>query len=736
MFHTFGLLSHNTTIIRRVIHGIMEHTLLFCRKEKKTPNRDEINEMVAKQVKKSMEESFQTYMQKLGKRNRNESDSDSDSDHENYRMDDAGLDLEEVKVCEIHALSDLRAPPRKRQKTNNLTPVTTAFINTRLGKSRFNKIRILLDSGSSGSIILEKYVRKLRMKNDHKTVWDTKGGTFRTSKKCKTTFILNEFFQNKAIEWNLHVDSTPGPHRYDMILGRDVMSELGITLDFKDQTMTWDDSTVNMKDPDTLSDLLDPVNDFYWNEDLNETEALQEASARLKKILDAKYEAADLDEVVRACEYLDSNEQQQLLALLRKYEHLFDGTLGTWNNEPYDIELKDGAKPYHSRPFPIPKVHERTLKIELERLVKIGVLKRKNNSEWAAPTFIIPKKDGSVRFISDFRELNKRIKRKPFPIPKIQDLLLKLEGFQYATSLDLNMGYYHIELMPFSKSLCTIVMPWGKYEYQRLPMGLCNTSRGWISPSDIFPGQSISCSQNRYALEAKAEESHFKASIGSSMVHDGEYLVDDDMELEEQDDGLSQSGSIEVEGMLKESVDEDGGNLSDDLSFDLDDFFEEHDLDEILASAAHARPRRSVDAEHLSRIWQIDLDTAKKTLDVTSQNVPRASDPTLSRNYAMNDKMLRYNHISEHFFMDTFFVTKKAGKSSRGHTCCQLFVTDKGFIYVVPMKSKSEVLQAVKQFAKEIDGILHLRNDSWVFVFIRIFFKTLFSILGDQQQID
>ena len=52
--------------------------------------------------------------------------------------------------------------------------------------------------------------------------------------------------------------------------------------------------------------------------------------------------------------------------------------------------------------------------------------------------------------------------------------------------------------------------------------------------------------------------------------------------------------------------------------------------------------------------------------------------------------------------MDTFFATSKAGKSSRGHTCCQLFVTDKGYVYVVPMKSKSEVLQAVKQFAKEL----------------------------------
>ena len=52
--------------------------------------------------------------------------------------------------------------------------------------------------------------------------------------------------------------------------------------------------------------------------------------------------------------------------------------------------------------------------------------------------------------------------------------------------------------------------------------------------------------------------------------------------------------------------------------------------------------------------------------------------------------------------MDTFFATSKGGRSSRGHTCVQLFVTDKGFVCVIPMKRKSKVLQAMKQFAKEI----------------------------------
>ena len=203
-------------------------------------------------------------------------------------------------------------------------------------------------------------------------------------------------------------------------------------------------------------------------------------------------------------------------------------------------------------------------------------------------------------------------------------------------------------------------------------------------------------------MEAKAVESHFKVSVGATTAQNGACLFDDLPEL--KDRGYASSSDNESEddemSMSSDGLGEPIDGLTD-INFDRI-FKGEVDLDEIMASAAHARPRRSVDPEHLSKIWRIDLETAKKTLDVTSQNVARSSDPSLSRNYATNDKMLRCNQINECFFMDTFFATKKAGKSSRGHNCCQLFVTDKGFVYVVPMKSKSEVLQAVKQFAKEI----------------------------------
>ena len=64
-------------------------------------------------------------------------------------------------------------------------------------------------------------------------------------------------------------------------------------------------------------------------------------------------------------------------------------------------------------------------------------------------------------------------------MPKINEMLLKLEGFQYAMSHDLNMVYYHIQLIKDASNLCKIVFPWVKYQYKRLPMGV-------VKSLDIF----------------------------------------------------------------------------------------------------------------------------------------------------------------------------------------------------------------------------------------------------------
>ena len=157
---------------------------------------------------------------------------------------------------------------------------------------------------------------------------------------------------------------------------------------------------------------------------------------------------------------MSAPEKEAMLELLNRYEELFDGKLGTWQTEPNKLELREGVTPYHAKPYPVPHSQEEKLRNEVNFLCEQGVLKKINNSEWAAPMFVIPKLDGTLRSLADFRELNKRIKRKPFPIQHIQEMLHKLKYFQWATSLDLNMGYYHILLDPDASKYCTIVLPW------------------------------------------------------------------------------------------------------------------------------------------------------------------------------------------------------------------------------------------------------------------------------------
>ena len=449
----------------------------FPKKEKSRDNySSELRDFIKHQVREALK------MEKLERENQPQSDDEgehfnleefqnislSDSDDELIKESKNISDtLENYSLLPRVMYRDRRSDADEAQIDDpNLAPIAFGRIRTALGKikeTRLKNIKILFDSGASETIITKQYINPQKLKRTSSQQWNTAAGKISTNYTAKILFNLPEFNETKVIQCHAHVFDTK--LNYDMIIGRDLMSILGIKMDFQRKTVNWMDIEIPMKNPNCQ------FKDFF----VQESDSVKEAMERIKGILDAKYEPANLDEVVEQSTHLNYQEKQMLRKLLEKYKNLFDGTLGQWKDEILEIELKEGIKPYHARAFPIPKIHETTLKMEVDRLVQQKVLKRVNRSEWAAPTFIIPKKDGSVRFISDFRELNKRIKRKPYPIPKIQDLLLRLEGFTYGTSLDLNMGYYHIELSPNSKKLCTIILPWGKYEYQRLPMGLCNS---------------------------------------------------------------------------------------------------------------------------------------------------------------------------------------------------------------------------------------------------------------------
>ena len=361
----------------------------------------------------------------------------------------------------------------KSSHGNRLT--TEAIVELISPKKEVKPIRCLLDTGTSSSMILKNFVTLSQVvtKNKRPTTWTTLSGTLVTEKSAKLTFKIPELSSNKKVTWTCHVDEVSERDQvpYDMILGLDFLVEMGFVLDFEAKTIKWGESRMEMLPKGTVTNQYKFDTMYQLSQ---ESTVLQRAEERQSRILDANYSKVEMNEYVETLDHLDSNEKKELLATLNQYPTLFGGGLGALKIEPIHLELKGEARPYHSKPFPVPRAYLETTKKEIERFQKLGIWERVNDSSWTAPTFIQPKKTGDVRVLTDFRKLNEYIVRKPHPLPKIQDLLQQLEGFRYATAIDLSMGYYHIPLDKHSQGLCGTVMPWGVYKYKVLPMGICN----------------------------------------------------------------------------------------------------------------------------------------------------------------------------------------------------------------------------------------------------------------------
>ena len=160
--------------------------------------------------------------------------------------------------------------------------------------------------------------------------------------------------------------------------------------------MEWMGQVVAMKPPGFWEDgdnlFMALLEDPYDLED-GEEELFENFAVNIEQ---AKYKAVCGDEVAKAQKHLSEYQQKELARVLNKFPKLFDGNLGHYTGRKVHLDIKPDAIPVHQKPYAVPKLHEEVFKKELQHLCDIGVLRPFEPTEWAAPTFIIPKKDGRV----------------------------------------------------------------------------------------------------------------------------------------------------------------------------------------------------------------------------------------------------------------------------------------------------------------------------------------------------
>ena len=125
--------------------------------------------------------------------------------------------------------------------------------------------------------------------------------------------------------------------------------------------------------------------------------------------------------------------------------------------------------------------------------------------------------------------------------------------------------------------------------------------------------------------QKKERDGRIAASIGSTNTLESWYVSDSEPEDNEPNHDDS-------------TCNDDDGSF--DLSFDLDNEGDQERVDEFFSHSTNASRPRGVTPEHLSKIWRISQEDARRTINTTTQTFVHKQDPTLSHNYGTNDRML------------------------------------------------------------------------------------------------
>jgi hypothetical protein len=270
----------------------------------------------------------------------------------------------------------MMTPPSQKEEllhTNSILPnkdppegKTTAIVAVMRGKPKHghhrhssNKhykqklVRVLLDSGSDSNLVFMDKDKPMLLPSLKRLVpqpWNTLNGMFQTKRKAEIELNVFKYSDSKRYlaEPDIFKYHTNNKPQYDLILGVKTMKKYGIILYFKDKMITIDEVKLPMQNINYLQG-SSTLRVLMLNHSLAmELHCTQDATKHVTRILDAKYKKADLQAIVRDnFKHLSTNQQKKLLQLLKKYDSLFDGTLGDWKTKLVLFQLREGASPYH-----------------------------------------------------------------------------------------------------------------------------------------------------------------------------------------------------------------------------------------------------------------------------------------------------------------------------------------------------------------------------------------------------
>ncbi|MCG8046017.1 MAG: RNase H-like domain-containing protein, partial [Candidatus Thiodiazotropha endolucinida] len=177
----------------------------------------------------------------------------------------------------------------------------------------------------------------------------------------------------------------------------------------------------------------------------------------------------------RAIEGLTGEQRHQVAKLLSKYAGVFsknDADLGRTGIIKHKIPTGE-TRPIKQPPRRIPAHMNEEVDKQISDMIDKNVI-QPSTSPWASGIVLVRKKDGTQRFCVDYRRLNDVTIKDAYPLPRVDESLDQLAGNKWFSSLDMNSGYWQVEVDGSDREKTAFNSRRGLFEFKVMPFGLCN----------------------------------------------------------------------------------------------------------------------------------------------------------------------------------------------------------------------------------------------------------------------
>lgn len=326
-------------------------------------------------------------------------------------------------------------------------PLPYASIN--LGDLR---VSALLDSGSARCLISERIYQRLKGSFCLKKEVETNMVCYTASDEPMSVLCIAQLhFKIENFSWNFDFLVVPSLH-LDAILGIDFMRYSGLVLSIHSSSFAF----------------------TFCGRDGNQPRKQIKFSTPTAAKIEDQVLPMTVEEDSSPCEvdltHLSSEMQTRVNRILAKFPQVLTPELGATHLLEHEIEMTDlspvRSHPYSALPPKMAILREKVLDLERKRVI------RPSKSNYASPAFLVPKGETDHRLVIDYRKLNQKIKIEAVPLPDINTAFSWFKGAKFFCVLDLNSAYNQIPLAKDSIPKTAFCVPWGLYEYLRVPFGL------------------------------------------------------------------------------------------------------------------------------------------------------------------------------------------------------------------------------------------------------------------------